>query len=194
MGEQADKKEARIDRDGSGMASFKRHHSDRFHRLKMQGFHRAGEGVHEDDQSCAEWLSEGARFGDCLLVSAESWIHAAVWSPSGTSLAFAAYNLSIGFVDGLHGPASGWVENLDPRDMSSSPEGKLPIFVYLKSLSDNSSVTEGDCRPTLIELRDDRRWGFRTEMCGEMENEQRALWRSKSRFNSWFTHFARSLI
>ena len=97
----------------------------------------------DDDQSCAEWLSEDARFGDCLFeVSAESWIHAAVWSPSGTSLAFAAYNLSIGFVDGLHGPASGWVENLRPTRYVELPEGKLPMPTSRSCLT-NSSSPEG---------------------------------------------------
>ena len=75
-------------------------------------------------------------------VSAESWIHAAVWSPSGTSLAFAAYNLSIGFVDGLHGPASGWVENLRPRDMSS-PRGEAPNARLSRSCLTNLSSPEG---------------------------------------------------
>lgn len=149
----------------------------------------------DDDRSCAAWLSEDARFGDCLFeVSAESWIHAAVWSPSGTSLAFAAHNRSIGFVDGLHGPASGWAGNLRPTRYVELPEGKLPMR-DIAFLSDELVVAGGyDCRPTLIESRDGRGWGFKTELCGgETRKISAVSEEAKSQFNSGFAAFRAQL-
>ena len=119
-------------------------------------------------------------------------IHA-VWSLFGTSLAFAAYNLSIGFVDGLHGSASGCGEPSITRYVELLPEGKPQCRRSL--LSDELVVAGGyDCRPTLIELRDDRRWGFRTEMCGgETRKTSTVSEESKSQFNSGFAAFRAQL-
>lgn len=58
----------------------------------------------DDDASAAAWLGSEAKFGECLFeVCAGGWIHAAAWSPTGTSLAFTSHDCTTQFIDGLHG-------------------------------------------------------------------------------------------